>query len=324
VTTEEERVKNRTRLPRAVLASLTTLALLLLVACGNVGSSGSSSSGGGSGPTIAVGSKNFTEQYILGNMYASALEAKGFNVERKINLGSEQIADQALQKGQIDLYPEYTGTALVAILPYNKKQYPKSPQVTYETAKKLYAERKPADTMLQPASFPNTYGIFVLRKTAEDMNLHTLGELAKASPKLSFVTFSEFQHRSDGYPNMKKNYPAFNFKDTIIVNDLGLRYEGLQNGKGDVGVGFTTDGQLTSNQLVVMKDNKNIFPQYYVAPVVRSDTLKKYPRIKGILDKVTASLDVKTMRELNAKVDLQHEDPADVANAYLKSKGLMD
>jgi osmoprotectant transport system substrate-binding protein len=323
VTTEEELVKNRTKLTRAVIAALTALCLLLLIACGNVGGSGSGSSGGGSGPTIVVGSKNFTEQYILGNMYASALQANGFHVVRKINLGSEQIADRALQKGQIDLYPEYTGTSLVSILPYNKKEYPKTPQATYDIAKKLYSERKPADTMLKPASFPNTYGIFVLRKTAEDMNLHTLGELAKASPKLSFVTFSEFQNRSDGYPNMKKNYPAFHFNDIIIVNDLGLRYQGLQNDKGDVGVGFTTDGQLTSNQLVVMKDKKNIFPQYYVAPVVRSDTLKKYPKIEGILNKVTASLDVKTMRELNAKVDLQHEDPADVANAYLKQQGIV-
>jgi osmoprotectant transport system substrate-binding protein len=317
------KVKNKTRL---IAALPLAVVFVLLIACGNVGSSGGSGpSGGGSGPTIAVGSKDFTEQFILGNMYALALENAGFNVERKLNLGSEQIADKALQSGQIDLYPEYTGTALAAILPYNQDPANlNSPQATYQQAKELYAKRDPADTMLQPAPFNNTYGIFVRSEVAQQKHLSTLADLAEASPDLTFVSFSQFQNRSDGYPNMQKNYPAFNFKDTIIVNDLGLRYEGLQNGKGDVGVGFTTDGQLTSNQLVVMKDKKNIFPQYYVAPVVRSDTLKKYPRIKGILDKVTASLDVKTMRELNAKVDLQHEDPADVANAYLKSKGLMD
>src|SRR5688500_1886339 len=119
---KEETVKNRTKLIRAIPALLAVLALLVLAACGNVGSSGGSGSesegGGGEGPTIAVGSKSFTEQYILGNMYADALENAGFNVERNLNLGSEQIADRALQNGEIDLYPEYTGTSLVAILDY--------------------------------------------------------------------------------------------------------------------------------------------------------------------------------------------------------------
>jgi osmoprotectant transport system substrate-binding protein len=316
-------MKNRTKLIRAVPALLAVLSLLLVVACGNVGGSDSSGSGGGSGPTITVGSKNFTEQFILGSMYAQALDANGFNGVAKLNLGSEQIADKALQNGQIDLYPEYTGTSLVSILPYEKKEYPKTPQATYETARKLYAERKPADTMLTPASFLNTYGIFVRRNTAEDLDLHTLTDLAEASPKLTFVSYSEFQNRSDGYPNMKENYPALDFKDIIIVNELGLRYQGLQNGNGDVGVGFTTDGQLTSNQLVVMKDTKNIFPQYYPAPVVRSDILKKYPKIKGILNEVTASLDLKTMRELNGKVDLDQEDPEDVAAQYLEDQGIV-
>jgi osmoprotectant transport system substrate-binding protein len=317
-------VKNKTKLIRAVSALLTGLALLLVVACGNVGGSDSSGSGGGSGPTITVGSKNFTEQFILGSMYAQALDANGFNGVAKLNLGSEKIADKALQNGQIDLYPEYTGTSLVSILPYKKKEYPKTPKATYETARKLYAERKPADTMLKPASFLNTYGIFVRRKTAEDLNLHTLTDLAEASPNLTFVSYSEFQNRSDGYPNMKENYPALDFKDIIIVNELGLRYQGLQNGNSDVGVGFTTDGQLTSNQLVVMKDTKNIFPQYYPAPVVRSDVLKKYPKIKEILNEVTASLDLKTMRELNGKVDLDQEDPEDVARQHLEDEGIID
>jgi osmoprotectant transport system substrate-binding protein len=317
-------MKNRTKLIRAVPMLLIGLSLLLVVACGNVGGTDSSGSGGSSGPTITVGSKDFTEQFILGSMYAQALDANGFNGVAKLDLGSEQIADKALQNGQIDLYPEYTGTSLVSILPYEKKEYPKTPKATYETARKLYAERKPADTMLTPASFLNTYGIFVRRKTAEDLNLHTLTDLAEASPNLSFVSYSQFQNRSDGYPNMKENYPALDFKDIIIVNELGLRYQGLQNGNGDVGVGFTTDGQLTSNQLVVMKDTKNIFPQYYPAPVVRSDVLKKYPKIKGILNEVTASLDLKTMRELNGKVDLDQEDPEDVAKEYLQEKGIID
>jgi osmoprotectant transport system substrate-binding protein len=317
-------MKNRTKLIRAVPMLLIGLSLLLVVACGNVGGTDSSGSGGSSGPTITVGSKDFTEQFILGSMYAQALDANGFNGVAKLNLGSEQIADKALQNGQIDLYPEYTGTALVATLGYKGDPYGlKTPQDTYETAKKLYAERKPADTMLTPAPFNNTYGIFVRKSVAEKHNLTTMAQLAEDSKNLTFISYSQFQNRKDGYPNVKKNYPAFDFEDIKIVNELGLRYSGLESGDGDVGVGFTTDGQLTSDQLVVMKDPKSIWPFYYPAPVVRSDVLKKYPKVKGILNEVSASLSVETMRELNGQVDLDQEDPEDVAKEYLEDEGII-
>ena len=131
-------MKNRTKLIRAVPALLASLTLLLAVSCGNVGGTGESDSG--SGPTIVVGSKNFTEQYILGNMYAQALEANGFDAQTKLDLGSEQIADKALQSGQIDLYPEYTGTALVAIVPYDVNPADLySPKENYDVAKLLFA-----------------------------------------------------------------------------------------------------------------------------------------------------------------------------------------
>jgi osmoprotectant transport system substrate-binding protein len=318
-------MKNKTKLIRAVPALLTGLVLLLVVACGNVGGTDSSGSGGGGGPTITVGSKDFTEQFILGSMYAQALDANGFNGVAKLNLGSEQIADKALQNGQIDLYPEYTGTALVATVDYKGDPADlNTPQETYEAAKKGYAERSPADTMLTPAPFNNTYGIFVRKSVAEDMGLTNMDELAKASKDLTFISYSQFQNRSDGYPNVTKNYPAFDFKEIKIVNELGLRYSGLESGDGDVGVGFTTDGQLTSDQLVVMKDPKSIWPFYYPAPVVRSDVLEKYPKIKGILNEVSATLSVETMRELNGQVDLDQEDPEDVAKQHLEDEGIIE
>jgi osmoprotectant transport system substrate-binding protein len=318
-------MKNRTKMIRAVPSLLVILALLLAVACGNVGGSEDSGSGGGGGPTIIVGSKNFTEQYILGNMYAQALDANGFNAETKLNLGSEQIADKALQNGQIDLYPEYTGTSLVAIVPYKGNPADlNSPKDTYEAAKKLYAKRDPADTMLTPAPFNNTYGIFVRKSVAEEKCITNLDQLAKESKDLTFISYSEFQNRSDGYKNMQKNYPALDFGKIEIVNQLGLRYTGLENGEGDVGVGFTTDGQLTSDQLVVMEDPKSIWPFYYPAPVVRSDVLEKYPKIEKVLNSVNSKLDVDTMRELNGKVDLEQEDPEDVAEEFLKKEGIVD
>jgi osmoprotectant transport system substrate-binding protein len=232
------------------------------------------------------------------------------------------IADKALQNGQIDMYPEYTGTSLVEIL--KQEEQPDTPEATYQKAKELYAKREPADTMLTPAPFNNTYGIFVRKSVAEKNDLTNMDELAQASKNLTFISYSEFQNRSDGYPNMQKNYPALDFKEIKIVNELGLRYSGLESGEGDVGVGFTTDGQLTSDQLVVMKDPKSIWPFYHPAPVVRSDVLKNHPKIEGILNEVSASLDVATMRELNGQVDLDQEDPEDVAREHLEEQGIVE
>jgi osmoprotectant transport system substrate-binding protein len=258
-------------------------------------------------------------------MYAQALDANGFNGVAKLNLGSAPIADKALQNGQIDLYPEYTGTSLVEILPYKGNPADlNSAEATYEAAKKGYAERSPADTMLTPAPFNNTYGIFVRKSVADKYGLTNMDELARASKNLTFISFSQFQNRSDGYPNIKKNYPAFDFQEIKIVNELGLRYSGLESDEGDVGVGFTTDGQLTSDQLVVMKDPKSIWPFYHPAPVVRSEVLEKYPKIEKVLNEVTASLSLDTMRELNGKVDLDQEDPEDVAKQYLEDEGIID
>jgi osmoprotectant transport system substrate-binding protein len=321
-------VKNRTRLIRAIPAVLAALALTLLAACGNVGGSGGSGpsagdDGGGSGPTITVGSKNFTEQYVLGELYAQALEANGFNAEKELDLGSAAIADKALQNGQIDMYPEYTGTSLVEI--FKQSEQPKTPEATYQKAKELYVERNPADTMLTPAQFNNTYGIFVRKDVAEKYDLKTLADLAEVSPKLAFVIFSEFKTREDGYPNMQKNYPAFDFGDIVIVNSIGGPiYQGVLQGEGDAGVGFTTDSQLASDELVVMEDPKSIWPFYYPAPVVRSDVLEQIPKMEEVLNSVSETLDAETMRELNAQVDIEQEDPDEVAAEYLKEQGIAE
>jgi osmoprotectant transport system substrate-binding protein len=311
---------------RAVMAALLALATAALVAaCGNAGGGGGGQGGGEGegGPTITIGSKNFTEQYILGELYAQALEANGFNVEKRLNLGSEQIADRALQGGEIDMYPEYTGTALVATLK-DKEPAPDTPEATYERARELYSQRDPADTMLTPANFNNSYGILVTRETADELGLRTLEDLAEASPQLRFASYSEFQNRDDGYPNLKKNYPAFDFKDTIIVNDLNLRYRGLAEDQADVGIGFLTDGQIASQDLAVMEDEKSIWPFYYPAPVVRSDVLEENPEMEQILNDVSASLDLETMQQLNAAVDIEQQEPEEVARGHLEEAGLLE
>jgi osmoprotectant transport system substrate-binding protein len=160
---------------------------------------------------------------------------------------------------------------------------------------------------------------------AEEQDLETLADLAEASQDLTFVSYSEFQNRSDGYKNMQKNYPAFSFGDFVIVNSIGGPiYQGVLQGEGDVGVGFTTDGQLASDELVVMEDPKSIWPFYYPAPVVRSDVLEKNQKMEGVLNSVSATLDAETMRDLNSQVDIEQEEPEDVAAEYLQEKGLVE
>jgi osmoprotectant transport system substrate-binding protein len=311
---------------RAVTAALLALATAALVAaCGNAGGGGDGQGGGEGegGSTITIGSKNFTEQYILGELYAQALEANGFTVEKRLNLGSEQIADRALQGGEIDMYPEYTGTALVATLK-DSEPAPDTPEATYERARELYSQRDPADTMLTPADFNNSYGIVVNRDTAEEMNLQTLDDLAEASPELRFASYSEFQNRDDGYPNLKENYPAFDFEDTIIVNDLNLRYRGLAEDQADVGIGYLTDGQIASQDLAVMEDEKSIWPFYYPAPVVRSEVLEENPEMEQVLNDVSASLDLETMQQLNSAVDIEQQEPEEVARQHLEEAGLLE
>jgi osmoprotectant transport system substrate-binding protein len=302
----------------AVSAALLLAVLLWLVACvprvtGDAGARGSA---------VTVGSKNFTEQVILGELYAQALEAEGFRVERRLNLGNEQVADGALQSGEIDLYPEYTGTALAAILGHSGEP-PKTPEETYRLARRLYEERDPPVVMLAPAGFESAYGIVVRRTVAEERDLETLGDLAEASPELTFVSFSEFLDRQDGYPNMRENYPALDFEEIVVVRDIQLRYNRLLTGEADAGIGFTTDPQLLSEELVVLRDEKGIWPYYHPAPVVRSDTLRANPEIEEILNRVSKSLTVETMRELNGRVDLDRQTPDRVARAYLRERGLI-
>lgn len=297
--------------------------VLVLAACGSGGGSGGSSGDQGNKGNITVGSKNFTEQYVLGEMYAQTLEANGYTVDKQLNLGSVQVADQALQSGEIDMYPEYTGTSLETVLDYKQAGELESPEATYEKAKELYSERDPADTMLQPADFNNTYGIAVRKEAADEYGIRTLEDLAEASPNLVFASFSEFQEREDGFPNIKRNYDV-NFKDIKIVNSLGNRYQALAQGDADVAVGFTTDGQLTSDKLVVAEDEKKIWPFYYPAPVFRSEVLDKNPEVKGIVNSVSETLNLETMRDLNSQVDIENRDPEDVAKDYLEQEGLLN
>ncbi|CAN5865372.1 glycine betaine ABC transporter substrate-binding protein [soil metagenome] len=304
---------------RAIMAALLAFAMTALVACGGGGGSGSGESKG----EITIGSKNFTEQVILGELYSQALEADGYKVNKKLDLGNVTVLDKALQSGEIDMYPEYTGTALVTALGYEGKQLD-TPEKTYEKTKELYEKRDPAATTLEQASFNNTYGIAVRKDVADQYGLKTLADLTGASSNLVLASFSEFQQREDGFPNIKESYSKTNFKDIKVVNDLGLRYQALRQGDADVAIGFTTDGQLRSEDLVVVEDKKSIWPFYHPTPVINEEFLKNNGGVADVINPVTESLDLETMQTLNGRVDLDNEDPSAVAEDHLKEAGLLD
>ncbi|CAN5656320.1 glycine betaine ABC transporter substrate-binding protein [soil metagenome] len=302
---------------RAVMTALMALALTALVSCGSGGGSQ------GRKGEITGGSKNFTEQVVLGELYSQALEADGYDVNKRLDLGNVTVLDKALQSGEIDMYPEYTGTALVTALGYEGEQFD-TPKKTYDKTEELYENRDPAATMLEQASFNNTYGIAVRKDVADEYGLKTLEDLTKASPNLILASFSEFQQRSDGFPNIKESYSGTNFKEVKVVNDLGLRYQALRQGDADVAIGFTTDGQLRSDDLVVVEDQKNIWPFYHPAPVIKQEFLNNNEDVAGVINPVTESLDLETMQTLNGRVDLDNEDPAAVAEEHLQEAGLLN
>jgi len=319
-----ERVKNKNSLIRAVTAMLVAALVFVAAACGG-GGGGGSASGGSDGPSVSVGSKKFTEQILLGEMYAQAFADKGYNVERKLNLGSEQVMDKSLQDGTIDLYPEYTGTAYIAILKKDPETAPATEEETYKQVAKYYENRKDTPMkMLEPAHFDNNYGIVMLTEEANKLGIDTLDDLAAKSDQLVFSSYSEFQNRSDGYENMQKNYPQLDFKDIKIVNDLGIRYKALAEGEADVGIGFTTDGQLASPKLKVIEDTKSIWPKYEPAPVVTQEFLDNNKDAQKILNEVSASLNADKMRALNGAVDLEQEDYEDVARQHLEDEGIIN
>lgn len=271
---------------------------------------------------ITIGSKNFTEQFVLGELYAQALEARGWTVERRLNLGSEQIADRALLSGQIDMYPEYTGTMLQAIL--KSDQEFESPEAQEAFVREQYAQRDPSLTVLDTAPFDNNYAIVVRREAAEQYGLETIADVAENAENLTFASFGEFEDRSDGRPNVEENYPGFENLETRIVNSLGLRYQALENGQADVGVGFRTDGQLASENLMIVEDPKSIWPPYYPAPVVRTEYLESCPAAANVMNEVSATLTQEAMQRMNGGVDLEREDPEDVAQAFLEEQGLLE
>ena len=265
-----------------------------------------------------IGSKNFTEQVLLGEMYAQALEAHGIKVQRKLNMGGTLIAHQALVSGEIDMYPEYTGTALANVL---KADTMTNADAVYQKVKAHY-DKELKLTWLAPTKINNTYVLVLLPELAQKHNLKTLSDLAKVSKNLVLGAGPEFRQRKDGIPGLKATYGIEWKEDRQFA--IGLRYQALQGKQVDVIDGYATDGQISAMKLVKLVDDKHLWPPYFVAPVVRPQAMKDHPHAEATMNQVSALLDEASMSEMNWRVDGNKEDAKAVARDFLKKKGVLN
>lgn len=281
--------------------------LMMLSACGD------------SSAKIQVGSKNFTESLILGEMYALALEDNDFEVERKLNLGGTLVAHEALKSGDIDVYPEYTGTGLLNIM---EEEPQTDSQEVFEIVSEYYKDEFDL-VWLAPSQANNTQAIAISRKASEEYDITTLSDLQEQAEHIDFAAVPEFEERADGLAGMNEVYGEFKFK-SIKLFDYGVKYRAVLNDEVQGTVAFGTDGELTDPELVLLEDDQFLWPPYLVAPVIRQERLDQDEKISEILDEISAKLDDETMRELNAEVDLNQREYADVAEDFLKAEGLIE
>jgi osmoprotectant transport system substrate-binding protein len=267
---------------------------------------------------IKVGSKDFTEQLIVGEMYALTLEQAGFAVERRPNLGGTPVAQAALENDEIDLYPEYTGTGLLTVL---KLPAISDPQKVLQTVSEGYKQKYNL-TWLDPAPMNNTQALAMTEAGAKKFGIRTISQMAAKANELTLIGPPEFEVREDGLPGIKAKYGSFDLKEYKSV-DAGLRYKGLVDGEADVAVAFGTDGEIGAFKLVVLEDDKQLFPPYQVAPVVRQETLDANPKLAAALNALAPKLTTEVMQRLNYEVSGKQREPAEVAQEFLTQQGVI-
>lgn len=269
-------------------------------------------------PDITIGSKNFTEQIILGHIMALLIEEHAnLTVDRRFSLGGTMICHGALTHGGIDLYAEYTGTGLTAVLGQDPSG---DPDQVFETVSREYQARFDAE-WLDPFGMNNTYAITVRQADAERNGWNKVSDLEPWAASLHAGFPGEFVERPDGYPGFQKVY-RFEFGRTSDI-DAGLMYDAIANEAVDVIAAFATDARIAAYNLRPLVDDRVFFPPYHAAPVVKTETLRQHPQIHAALGKIAGALDNRSMRELNGRVDQEKRSPESVAKAFLYSKGLL-
>jgi glycine betaine/choline ABC-type transport system substrate-binding protein len=290
--------------------ALCIFALLAMLAAGGCGKRGREG--------IVVGSKNFTEQIVLAELFAQQIEAhSALRVERRLNLGGTVICHDALVAGKIDIYPEYTGTALTAVL---NDPLQKDPSEVFHRVQEEYRARFNVEVM-PPLGFNNTFAMVIRGDDAEKLHLRTISDVAPYAPKWRAGFGYEFMERPDGYRGWMAAY-GLHFADAPKILDLGLLYRALADKKVDLVAGNSTDGVIASLHMVALEDDRHYFPPYEAVPLVRRATLEKHPEIRDSIGALAKKVSEDEMRMMNYAVDGEHRDPADVVRAFRKAKGL--
>jgi osmoprotectant transport system substrate-binding protein len=273
---------------------------------------------------IVVGSKNFTESYLLGEIIAQKIEAQqiesrtNLKVERRFYLAGTYICQQAILAGRIDVYPEYTGTALTAIL---KQPANSAKDVVYRQVKSEY-ERRFGLTLGPAFGFNDTFAMEIRGEDAQRLNIKTLSQAAAFAPQWRAGFGYEFMERPDGYRGLAATY-GLHFAEQPRIMDLGLLARALKDHQIDLAAGNATDGLIPALDLFVLEDDRHYFPPYEAVPVVRVETLREHPEIGRALDELADKISDEEMQRLNYAVDGQHRDAKEVVHEFLKCKGLV-
>jgi len=319
------------RIRAAFVLSVAAVLAVTIAACGGGGSSTSATSESGSTDnlitsnpangkvSLTIGSKNFTEEYILGEIYAQGLEAAGYKVDTKLNLGSETIAKKAIEDGQISGYPEYTSTALGSFFNVPADQIPANAQEAYSQAKAQLA--KEGLVAYPPTPFADSNAVGTLASTAEKDNLTDISDLKGVSQDMVLAGSPECRERIDCLVGLEKNY-GLQFKKFTPV-DIGLRYTVLDKGDADLSIVFTSDAQLAnSDKYTILTDDKELIPSGNVIFIASKKVADDAgPDFADTIEKVQGNLTLPVIQELNARVDIDKQKPADVAQQYLQDSG---
>ena len=286
------------------VGTVAALAAALTVGCG--GKSGSSDK-------VVIGSKNFTENEIVAELYALALEDAGIEVERKFDISSS-VVHTAITSDEIDLYPEYTGTGLIAVL---EEDPITDAQEVYDEVKKQY-EDKFQITWLDYSPANDGQGLVIRTAAAEKYGISTISDLQKYATELRFASQGEFDERADGIPALEATYGPFDWKSSTVY-DNSLKYQILEKDEGDVIPASTTEGNLVDDQFTLLEDDKHVWPPYNLAPIVRDEVLEAHPEIADTLNKISPKITTEEITKLNAKVDVDKESYKDVAKEFYNS-----
>lgn len=274
---------------------------------------------GGDKKSVVIGSKDFSENIILGEMFAQLIENNtDIEVVRKLNMGGTFVCFEAIKNGDIDIYPEYTGTGLTAqlkmdVITDSEEAY----RVVAEEFNKQFNIK-----WLSPLGLNNTYTLAVTQEVAEEFGVETFSDLAAVSEELIFGAEHEFFNRQDGFEGLVDAY-GMEFAGEPKKMQVALKYQAIGNGDMDVTDAFATDGQIIQYNLKILEDDKGFFPPYYVAPIVKNETLEQFPELEGVLDMLAGMVDDATMTELNYRVDVEGESVETVATDFLTNAGLL-